>query len=521
MIINSKDLESGQTLEADLCIIGAGAAGITIAREFLKSNLKVCLLESGGNEFKPEVQDLYAGKVTGNILSGQSAYLTLSRLRYIGGTTNHWSGWCRPLDQIDFEQRPWVPDSGWCIPEQELHRYYARAAKVLQIADIDTKDEDRALPCSVLFGSNSDRITTKFFHVSPLNHLNRNQQARFRVNYTRKINSAQNINFVHHANVTELETDASGRKVTTVHCSTLEKKRFAVKARAVVIACGGIETARLLLLSQGTNPKGLGNDHDLVGRYFMEHLHIPMACHFLFTHPENSVKIYKKFVDQKLRQQCIGVLTVAEEVQRKEQLLNACAELRLDERDIPHGDLPSSISNSSYLLDQFAATTTEQAIENSRQKKEAAMVPALLRIEQIPDPNNRVMLDTEVDSLGLKRSKLHWTITNQDRESYERVIKIMAEEFAKKQLGRLHINQNSLQQGGLAHGGSHHMGTTKMHDNPKKGVVDANCKLHAVDNTFIASSAVFPSVGFANPTFTIVTLAVRLADYLKDFLVTV
>jgi len=131
MHIDARNLENNTTIEGDICIVGAGASGISMALDLMNTKHKVILLEGGGFEYDDKVQELYNGKTT-----GQKYYaLKSSRLHYFGGTTGHWAGMCSPFDPIDFTQRNWVPDSGWPITKDDLVPFYVKAQETLQLGE--------------------------------------------------------------------------------------------------------------------------------------------------------------------------------------------------------------------------------------------------------------------------------------------------------------------------------------------------------------------------------------------------
>ncbi|MDH5398999.1 MAG: FAD-dependent oxidoreductase, partial [Cyclobacteriaceae bacterium] len=267
MHIDSRDIEAGAVIQADLCIVGAGAAGISIAREWEGKGKKVALLEGGGFELEMGMQELYHGKITGQ----RYFPLQSSRMHFFGGTTAHWAGFCSTYDPIDFKERPWVKDSGWPFPFEAIEGYYERAMALVDI---------RPYPFDASFWENKervferipfdkDKIWTKMWQFSP--------PTRFGQKYRDEIIHARDIFLYTHTNLVEIETGESGREVSKVIVANLAGKRFEVKAKHYVLACGAIQNARMLLASNHQRPNGLGNDFDLVGRYFMEHLELSTA----------------------------------------------------------------------------------------------------------------------------------------------------------------------------------------------------------------------------------------------------
>ena len=264
MLVDARTVPGDKTFEADLCIVGAGAAGITIAREFADQGFSVILLESGGFEFEQETQALYRGETTGPFMPGGGTYLSRVRSRYFGGSTNCWEGQCRPLDEIDFEERSWVPHSGWPFPKSHLAPFYERAASVCQITPFGYDVRNALSPSRpALTVGNDDTIETKLFHLSPPTH--------FGEVYRKELVEAQNIQVFLYANAIDIVANANASAVDLLEVQCLTGNRLWVRAAFYVLATGAIENARLLLFSNKLQKAGLGNQNGLVGRYFLEH----------------------------------------------------------------------------------------------------------------------------------------------------------------------------------------------------------------------------------------------------------
>jgi choline dehydrogenase-like flavoprotein len=258
MIIDARILPAGTVIEADLCIIGAGAAGITIARAFEGSGFRVALLESGGLELEDDTQQLYDGKSVG------LPYLDLTtcRLRFFGGTTNHWGGWCVPLDEADFEPRDGLPYRGWPFKKAVLDPWYAKAQEVCQLGPYDYTPAH--------FGITPDKIRPPFTGPLFIPKIFQVSKISFAV-YRQELEKAASVTLYLHANALGFSASDNGREIIGIPVGTLSGNRLAVRARAYVLAAGGIENARLLLAS-GNGKSGIGNEHDIVGRFFMVHL---------------------------------------------------------------------------------------------------------------------------------------------------------------------------------------------------------------------------------------------------------
>ena len=494
MLIDSRHILNNRTIETDLCIIGSGAAGLTIAKQWLNSKTLVLLLESGGFDFDRKTQYLYDGRHAGTFLSERSQYLLVSRLRYFGGSTNHWGGYCRPLDEIDFEKRPWVPNSGWPFPKSHLEPYYRRALPLLEIEpfDYDIMKDPRA----PLVLRESKRILTKMIHISP--------PTRFGIKYRDEIVGARNINLYLHGNCVELLTNPEGTRVTKIRVASLKGNNFWIKSKMFVLATGGIENPRLLLHPTKAHQRGLGNHHDLVGRYFMEHITMSPAQVFL-TVPRESLSLY-------LGLGPFGLFVTSEQVQRKFGLL-AFSALVTGKPGRQLSKLERKILKSAFDIDHLKDQNRSEDAQKNSYISELTVVA-----EQAPNRESRVTLTQDKDLLGRRMVSLNWQVQKTDYSSIKESLEILGRELGRSSLGRIRINM-VVENDHLTpstEGGNHHMGTTRMHVDPKQGVVDPDCLVHGVSNFYIAGSSVFPTVGSeGSTTLTLVALALRLSDHLK------
>jgi choline dehydrogenase-like flavoprotein len=519
MITDARSVADGSRIQTDLCVIGGGPAGISIAREFIARGLQVCLLEAGGFEYDDKTQALYNGE---NI--GHPYYdLNVLRLRFLGGGTNHWGGWCLPLDPIDFEARPGIPDSGWPFGIGHLEPFYRRAAEVCSAGAYEydpERWEDESRPRLPL-------AEDKF-----LSAVMKRARTLFGQVYRDELDRSSNVHLYLYANVVELETNSNASGITSVRVATLQGARFHVDAKVFVLATGGIENPRLLLASNKVQSAGLGNANDLVGRYFMEHLMLPGAM-FLPSDPSLSLAYYEEPLSETV--QGTGFLRVAPELMRDKKLLNTrilimpgmAQELALkDSAGVssaallwgairtrrPPGDLSSHIANVIGDLDKIAIYSYRRAFRSP-----ADPVSLQHQVEQAPDPESRVTLGTELDGLGTPRVRLNWKFGDLERRTLRQVNEALAVEVGRAGLGRIHIvdDDETGWPPGLR-GSWHQMGTTKMNADPAHGVVDPDCRVHGIANLFVAGGSVFPTSGTSNPTMTIVALALRLSDHIRD-----
>lgn len=544
MITDARTLPKDIELHAAVCIVGAGAAGITLALELSHASIDVVLLESGGMESDQETQSLYKGDVVGFPYYP----LDVSRVRFFGGTTNHWDGLCRPLEESDFEERPWIPDSGWPIRKSTLDPFYRRAHVICKLGRYDYDPagwetaERKRLP---LYGG---RIRTEILQSS-------SPPTNFGRSYREDIERSGTVRAYTYANAIDVEAATNGREISGIRVATLEGGEFRVRARIFVLATGAIENARLLLTSNKVHRAGLGNDHDLVGRYFMEHLHVPGVV-LLPSDPGFEIGLYNWRDRDHLRREDdgavgFGFLMSSPELQARERI----AGVRVVMRRVGEFEALEATSKGVYSFDWLVDEVVRQSqAPAGKQGTEGGFAKHLLRVitdldnvgiyayrrifrpsrdfpgfyliysmEQVPNPESRVYLGRERDPLGMPRVRLDWRFTDTDRRTYERFTQFLAQELGAASLGRVKTVTEDPQAGwpmvreGLR-GAWHQMGTTRMHSDPRHGVVDEHCRVHTVSNLFLASSSVFPTSGIANPTLTIVALTIRLADHIKELL---
>lgn len=508
--IDARSLDNNSLFEADLAIIGGGPAGITLARAFAGSRVQVCLIESGGEQLDPQVQALYEGENT-----GISYPLAKNRLRFLGGSSNHWGGYCRPLDPIDFEQRDWVPHSGWPFGIEELARYYPAASKLVEIAPAYFEDDaywERAtgqtMPEPV-----TQRVQIRYTHFSP--------PTRFGTRYGEELRQAENIRVLLNANVVNIASLEEGRKVSQLDIRTLTGLSHQVRARYYVLATGGLENARMLLLSNQTIPTGLGNQHDLVGRFFMEHPHLPGPAQIVVGDLKRLPQIYSRriFVDGRNGK---AAFNPSEEFLRQRQLLNATIMVGVAGSYHAQTKEESQMGQTHMAMLKAAKrflTGKLTPVDQDQPDLLGSWLGFGCACEQVPNPDSRVSLAQTKDALGLPKIRLDWRLTEQDRRSVVEHIRSVAMEFGALGIGRTLLNIiDDGEWPAKVGGGSHHMGTTRIHQDPRQGVVDSNCKVHGVGNLYIAGSSVFPTSGAANPTLSLVALSLRLADHLQSLL---
>ena len=501
--LDARKIDSG-AIEVDLCVVGAGAAGITIAREFANSNLRVCLLEAGGLSIDPAVNALSEIEDVGHSNGGVNA----SRLRYFGGTTNHWGGHCAPLEPDDFEKHDWIAYSGWPYSYNLLRPYYVRAHEVLRIGEFDYDPEK--------IGSALGVETFPFDRTRVMTTVSRYNAVRFGLTYGEELDRARNIQVVLYADVSAiLMEDSAGDRVDSLLAKSIAGNQFHVKARYFVIACGGIENARVLLLSNRQRSSGIGNHSGLVGRFFQDHLWYPSG--YILPRTRNLWLRYY------LGEQSYGNIGVRAHIAVPSDKVRELRipKFRSEFKPVSAAHrLERAIRNRVSIDDMFALMSDPVGIGTVARCRSGA-VPTGYQLEnfvqQTPNPDSRVKLSAKKDPFDRPHPMLDWRLSRLDQEGVLKAQRLIAQEVGRSGFGRMRIEMvegaDDFLEDCLA--GPHHMGTTRMDDDPARGVTDGNAKVHHTHNLYVAGGSLFPTCGWANPTLTIVATSIRLADHIK------
>ncbi len=541
MLIDARTIPANEVIQSDVVVVGAGISGLTLGIEFAGAPFSVCFVESGGLKADKKTQSLYHGE---NV--GLPYYpLDTTRTRMYGGTSHFWhiklpeSGMgvrLRPMDAIDFQKREWISYSGWPFDKAHLDSFYERAHTICRIGpyNYDTRfwvDNDK--PTMPFIGS---RAETSIFQFA-------DRQVFYGL-HGEILKKAENIKTLLHANVTDIQTDPFGGHVTGLQVDCLNGNRFQLKARVVILALGGIETPRLLLTSNGVQKNGLGNQHDLVGRFFMEHPHL-WSGHFIpaTLAVSNATALYN--IHRTKDTPIMAKLGLSQETLRQERLANYCVSIHPDYRlshkyyisgnsvavssfrklraTLAKGQIPKDILQNldhiitgSGAIGRAAFRKLRGKFKNEFCRSKQIVVYRLNHMsEQTPNPDSRVILSGETDMLGIRRANLDWQLSPLDLHTITRAQEILSSELQSSGIGILNIKTHSDALPPEIHGGWHHMGTTRMHDDPRQGVVDSNCNVHGISNLFIAGASVFPTGGVANPVLTTIAVVLRLADHIK------
>lgn len=495
--LNAADGDPFRDRVFDVCIVGAGVAGITLARKLAQTQ-DVCLLEGGGFNYSPESSAVYLAENTGQ------PYIELSatRQRFFGGTSNHWGGFCYPLEDYDFDQKDYAAVSGWPIQRSDLDPYLDETREIL---DIPLYDADTSAWGNMLrerIGGSGDFRLFPFWRSAP---------TRFGPKYRAELEASRSTHCFVNANGTRFTLNDNLDRIADLEVARYDGQRHRVKARRYVLATGGIENARFLLNSNQQIPTGIGNENGLVGRYFCEHPSFSMGDFLL----EDDVKEVLSS-NWTTRFEQIRYFVPTHSLMNQEKILNFNLHF-----------VPSFVlgrGNFEQLLRKLACPG-KSLIESITDTEFNCGTDGDFRInwEQAMTPDSRVMLNEDRDQFGLRRISLQWKLTELDAHTMRRGVMRFAEVFAERGVGRIRLPEWVLEDtidypGPMEDhvGGSHHMCTTRMAASPRDGVVDSQQKVFGVENLFIAGSSVFGSPGQANPTFTIVQTTLRLAEHLAS-----
>lgn len=448
-------------------IVGAGPAGMTLARE-LAAFTQVLLVEAGGRESSKEQQNLLAGECC-----GLSYPLEETRARQFGGSSALWAGYCAVFDAHDFLPRSWVPLSGWPFDIETLEPYYAKVANMLNLGKPDFDARKIVNRAGISFPFNSDALQPTVWRFGT-------PTMRFGEHLRTEFETSGNLTTLIRANVVDIRLDREHSSVAELVIRTLNGREGRVSAHTFILASGGIETARLLLNADSQFIGGLGNSSGMVGRCFMEHphrvigpLHLKTADSFKNWTRRTAYCGDREFIP------CVGLTAAAQE---EAKVLNARAHIYRT---------PAMREDETPRVGLF--------------------------MEQAPNPSSRLLLSNSTDVLGVRRVCLDWQMTELDRTTYARTACFLASEFEQIGAGRLLVPIEAVARNDepILHS-NHHLGTTRMSEHKEDGVVDVNCRTHDFGNLYIIGGSVFPTVSWANPTFTLMALTFRLAHYLRS-----
>jgi len=522
-MIDARTFTGPTEIECDLCIVGAGAAGITLALKLAQPGRRIVVLESGGLTLDGDTQALYKGHTT-----GQPYYnLTSCRLRYFGGTTNHWAGYCSLPRRIDFESRPEIGLPSWPVSYDEVMPWIAQAAAQLGIdpsrLDPFASPEATQGDLSLAIDDESDIVRTQF----AIKSLPKNR--RFNARFRDEMASLPDTDVFLYANLTHIGMADNGSTVKSLTVKTLTGKELSIRPRAAVLACHAIESARLLLASNDVITAGIGNAGDQVGRNFMDHIRVQAGR--IVANPQRSLDFYfNDMITPEAERQVWTLLELEDETLRTNSMLQYACSLRprYDPALEQARDAGSRLAKGFFepfdlqmatdvgtLLSYPVSTATNFAARLGMSDRQPVYFEIIHHIAQAPNPSSRITLTGERDALGVPIVSLHWALSDADFHTFVRGQELFTAELSALGLGRFAsepITRAFVEQDVL--GIYHHMGTMRMSASPHAGVVDANCRVHGTDNLFVAGSGIFPAGTASGPTMFLIAFALRLADHL-------
>lgn len=552
MIRTAADVANGSVLAAEVVVVGSGPMGIVVALELADTGHRVLLVESGGFKFDSAAQELSrrAGADPWHVPS------ELAVRRQLGGTSTTWGGRCVPLDPIDFEPRPAVPDDLWPVAYDEMARYLGRACEwclcgkpIFSALDLPELADRSMIPGL----RDGDVVTTSLDRYAP--------PTRFGRVYRKRLEKSRQLELIIGLTCTHIACDPTTGEADHLVLRSPDGRRLIARGRCFVLATGGLEATRLMMASNDVHPEGIGNASGHLGRWYMSHVEAAVARIHLKTPPPAKIPHHERDAD--------GVyvhrrLTFSPEFQRRNGLSNAAIWFT----NPPYGDPVhgSGILSAVYLtlaspIGRFMmaealrqdATRAPGPVRKRdhlhnvirdfgsacrfafgfgyrRFLKPGRKVPGffvhnaanIYRLyyhgEHRPNPDSRVVLTSERDALGVPRIRTELKFSEDDFASVERAMRELDALLRDAGVGHLEFLYDdiaaSVRDYLVRRSGFHQIGTTRMAATAADGVVDANLAVFGTENLFVASTSTFPTSGQANPTLTGVAFAVRLAKHL-------
>ncbi len=465
----------------DICIIGAGASGLVIS-EKLSKKLKILIIEGGSFDISERSQEIYTGKVIGDNYFD----LSTTRLRYFGGSTNHWGGWVRNFDIDDFKKFEKYDLSSWPIQKKSLDFYLDEACKILNIEN------------------NFNTFNFEMPSFNKVNYQKVNEPHLFSKQYINKIKISKNIDLCLNSNL--IDAVIKNKMVTKILISDFKNNKKEIKSNNFILCTGGLENSRLLLWLKKNNPNSQIYSNNNIGKYFFEHPHLHIG------------DFITKLKDVKRKDSDFPAFFLQLNNDQKKNLNILGATFRFYH-------YPGSSNISKKIITELSCLAPRylENLYNSFDKKLVCTGQLFLVSEQFPEISNRIELDlNNVDIFGMPKLKLFWKKGSLDKKTIITSSKILAKEFVDFNLGRISLNNKIHndqlpidEKDGNFIGGNHHMGGTRMSKDSKSGVVDENLKVWGTKNLYVCGSSVFPRGGTCNPTLSIIQLSLRLGDYLN------
>jgi choline dehydrogenase-like flavoprotein len=505
--------------EADIVIIGAGVVGTTLAVELARAGRQVVLCESGGRTVEAKALALNEAVVVGRPHAG----ITEGRARQLGGTSTLWGGQLIPFRDIDFADRPWLGLEAWPITGIDLAPWYDAALRPFGLPqygkDCDAVWDRLKLPAPT-FGPDVDFVMTRW--------LREPNVAR---HFASDLKGNPNLTVVVHACAVAFENE--GGTITAVTLASPSGKRVRLAGKVIINACGTIEANRLMLATAHANPALPWADNAWIGRAFQDHLDLRVADvepidrkRFADTFDNIFIEGFKytpKVVLSQPAQEKAKVSNVGGVLVRS-SLTEHLGNVKIFLRALRNGAVPPNLkalpSHFAALAKVWWPLVTRYLRDNRAFNPADLGIGLRAHCEQLPHPDSRITLSPDrVDAYGVPQAVLDWRVDPAVIGAMAEFCRAVSEALEAKGLARLRVDPRlaALDPSLLddARDTNHHCGGLRMAVNPAEGVVDAQLRVHGTDNFYVAGAAVFPSSSFANPTFTAMALAMRLADRLR------
>ena len=516
-------------------VIGSGPAGLALVTRLLAqmdartstANRPVVLLESGGDlgALAPDVAA--SQRLNECINSGEQLIRSVAgRSRNLGGAAQTWHGQCMRLHEIDLRVRGWVPHSGWPLELADLEDAYRAAERWLQVKGLVYGAERwREHPGLPPVHWTAEHLLHDFTEYAPRPQLG--------AEHRRELALSRRVQVIVNATVTRLvvaEAEADGTtRIAGVEVATPEGRRCEIAAATVVLSAGAIENPRLLQLSDPAGI-GLGTGRVHTGRFLQDHANVRMA--------EVVAVNYRYLQDRYVAlhqgaRQLFPKVRLAPAAQEKYHLLDATAVFQ-------HEHAQPALDAARRIL--LAARARQRPLRPVPDILTALRAPipvgrdayrryvrglgggsrpsgVFLQVwlEQVPNPELGVSLSPVTDSLGCRRAEIRWGTDDLELETSRQLTRWIADDLSR--LGRAEVrplppmyDDDAWREQVID--AFHPSGTTRMATDAALGVVDVDLQVHGVRGLFVLGSSVFPTAGYANPTLTIVALAIRLADHL-------
>ncbi len=552
MIADARSAGLPDRLEADVVIIGSGPAGLVVALELAAAGRDVIVVEAGGARFSRESQDIYAAQAVSPETHGP---VDMFRRRVLGGSSTVWGGRCIPFDPIDFAPRPWMEHARWPIDHAEVARFYPRALAYALAGEAQFRAAE-ALPGEP--GPMAPGVASADVVLDRIERFS--EPIDFARTYAARLENEPRLRLFTHAPVEQILTTDGGARASGVRVA-LGERRVVIAAPTVVVAAGGLETARLLLASDEALPCGLGNARDLVGRFYQCHLEGEIG-EITFSARRGESRIdYQRAPDGTY---CRRYVWLSPEAQRREQLAGLVlrpAHANIVDPAHRHPVLSAMYLVKNFIVQEYARKMTSleavkraeyaggvAAFWGAHARNVAFGAPALaafgadwarrrtfarrklpsvvlldrrgrypvdVNAEQEPHPDSRVTLGQDRDALGMRRLMVDWRTTPADHDRLARGMRLIRDAFAPSGTVRLTLGKDFTERTARrVPVGGHHIGTARMASDPSSGVCDANAELFGTRGVFLAGASVLATSGFANPTLVLLALALRLAEHL-------